>query len=187
MPRSASGTAGSPGGTRSRSGQRARGDTAKPASALAPGTFGQVQPDADRPQRESRHPFPDEIRSSLLVVGSTVEQLRSDLYDDVELTNVEVAFAPKSDLEIAHTRWPDPRFLAAVHGFSHDVRQQLAEAEQELLIDRVVKGHINERHEEQSCAYLQPDAEPDWWYGEVRPPAPLVGTDHQDRFEATLR
>ena len=79
------------------------------ALALAPGTFGEDQPDPGRPELQALQAIPNQIVSSLLVRDSTVKQLRSDLDDDVELANVEVALAAKPDLEIAGTRWPDPR------------------------------------------------------------------------------
>ncbi len=42
------------------------------ALALAPGTFGEDQPDAGRPELEARQAIPNQIGSSLLVRDSTV-------------------------------------------------------------------------------------------------------------------
>ena len=120
------------------------------ALALAPGTFGEDQPDAGRPELQAGQAIPNQIRSSLLVRDSTVKQLRSDLDDDVELANVEVTLAAKPDLQIAGTRWPDPPFFRTFDSLSDDLRQQLREAPQAPLIDRIVVSHIYEGHKEES-------------------------------------
>ena len=117
-----------------------------PFSALAPRTLGEDQPDADRPQLQARQALSDQIGSPLFVANATVEQFRSDFYHNVETTNVEVALAAKPDLDIALAGWPDPRIFGAVDGFGDYVGQELAKATQELLVERVVIGHIDEGH-----------------------------------------
>jgi len=58
----------------------------------------------------------------------------------------------KSDLEVAGHKWPDPRLFRAVDGLADDGWQRFAELPHERGIERVIVGHIDERHAPNSYA-----------------------------------
>jgi hypothetical protein len=82
----------------------------------------------------------------LSVPNATLESLRTDLNDDVQLPTIQRALAVEPHLEVARCQRTDHRLLWTSHSERHDLTHEIAKPTKLVLIDPWFVCDVNEGH-----------------------------------------